>query len=104
MARAQTNGRKSGDYMRDDEGKGGIMTIGIERVIRNFERYTNDEMNPILMSLRRSERRAAKLVPRELRRTITDHRCDLKDRQGFFSHGALEHNPKRERPTRPSIL
>lgn len=40
--------------VRNDDGKGGLMTVGIERVIRNFVRYTNDEMNPILMPLRRS--------------------------------------------------
>lgn len=93
MARAQTDGRKSGNYdicVLHDEGKGGLMTIGIERVIRNFVRYTIDETNPILMSLRGLVAEAPKLVPRELREAITDHRCDLKDRQGSFSHGALE--------------
>ena len=40
--------------VRHDDGKGGLMTVGIERAIRNFVRYTNDEMNPILMPLRRS--------------------------------------------------
>lgn len=34
-----------------DEGTGGLMTVGIERVIRNFVRYTNNETNPILVSL-----------------------------------------------------
>lgn len=40
--------------MIHDEGKGGLMTVAIERIIRIFLRYTNEEMNPILMSLRRS--------------------------------------------------
>lgn len=37
-----------------DEGKGGIMNTEIDRVIRNLAQYPNDEMNPILMSLRLS--------------------------------------------------